>query len=178
MPVTPGTYEVDATWLAASSLSANVAYNIYDGTTKLGSVSVSQKSAPAGFTDDGVKWPRWARFTVSGALLKVTVANVALDGQVSAAAVRVLPAYQPVPIVGVATPGSWYNKQLEHGQPGLLRQCAGEQRHAGRQAEPGGMVVPLPARPVRGRCNLAGGRQFLAERGFRVYNGLKVARSR
>ena len=77
--------------------------------TKLGSVSVSQKSAPSGLADDGISWQSLGSFTVSGTVLKVVLANTAADGQVSAEAVRLVPAYQPQAMVGSGTPGSWYN---------------------------------------------------------------------
>jgi hypothetical protein len=107
MPVTPGSYEVDVTWAAASTLSANVTYNVYDGATKLGSITVDQQTAPSDFADDGIGWKGLGNFTVSGNLLTVTVANSASDGQVSAGAIRILPANQPAEIVGTCTPGSW-----------------------------------------------------------------------
>ena len=63
MPVTPGSYEVDVTWAAASTLSANVTYNVYDGTNLLGSASVDQQTAPSGTTYDGNTGSRWATST-------------------------------------------------------------------------------------------------------------------
>ncbi len=107
MPVTPGSYEVDVTWAAASTLSANVTYNVYDDSTLLGSVSVDQQTAPSGVSYDGNTWQSLGSFTVTGNLLKVTVANNASDGQVCADAVRILPAYQPTEIVANTYPGSW-----------------------------------------------------------------------
>jgi hypothetical protein len=43
----------------------------------------------------------------SGSQLTVTVANSASDGQISAEAVRIVPAYQPAEIVSNGYPGSW-----------------------------------------------------------------------
>ena len=104
-PVAPGSYEVDATWAAAAGLSATVTYNIADGTTPLGSVTVNQQSAPTGTTQDGALWQTLGHFLVSGAQVTVTVANGASDGQVAADAVRLLPDYQPMPIVSNGYPG-------------------------------------------------------------------------
>ena len=108
MPVTPGSYEVDVTWAAASTLSANAIYNVYDGGTLLGSVGVNQQMAPSGPTDNGATWNSLGNFTVTGTQLRVTVANAAGE-QVMADAVRILPAYQPTPLVNDGGPGSWYN---------------------------------------------------------------------
>ena len=94
MPVTSGTYEVDATWTPSAGLSTSVTYNVYDGATKLGSVTVNQRNAPAGVTDEGVAWTSLGTFTI-GTQVKVTVANVAGDGPISADAIRVKPSYQP-----------------------------------------------------------------------------------
>ena len=109
MPVVAGYHEVDVTWSAGVDLSTNVTYDIYDGATKLDSVTVNQQSAPVDFTDDGIAWKSLGSFTVSSGVLTITVANAAADGQVSADAVRILPAYQPTEIVNNGSPGSWLN---------------------------------------------------------------------
>ena len=122
MAVTPGSYEVDVTWPAAGSLSANVTYNVYDGSTLLGSVSVNQQTAPSGVTDNGLTWQSLGNFTVTGTQLKVTVSNTATDGQVCADAVRLLPAYQPTPKSSTTViPALGSNSWLEHHQHGPLR---------------------------------------------------------
>ena len=108
MPVTPGTYEVDATWSAAAGLSTGVTYNVYDGNTQIASVAVNQQTAPAGVTDVGVVWRSLGTFAFGSTQIRVTVANAAAGGQVSADAVRIMPAYQPQPIVNNGNPGSWY----------------------------------------------------------------------
>ncbi len=110
MPVTPGSYEVDVTWPSLAGLSASAAYVVYDGTTKLGSVAVNQQSAPSGVSYDGVTWQSLGSFTISAAQLTVTLANTAADGQVDADAIRIVPAYQPTPIVASnGYPGFWSN---------------------------------------------------------------------
>jgi hypothetical protein len=109
MPVTPGAYEVDVTWQASASLSAAVTYNVYSGSTKVGSVTVDQKLGPSGISYDGLNWQSLGSFTVTGTQLSVSVANTAADGQVTADAVRILPAYQPVPIVSNGGAGFWSN---------------------------------------------------------------------
>jgi hypothetical protein len=110
MPVTPGAYEVDVTWPASASLSTAAIYNVYDGTTKLGSVIVNQQLAPSGIAFEGINWKSLGPFTVSGTQLVVTLSNTAANGQVSADAVRILPSYQPTPIVSSGSyPGFWDN---------------------------------------------------------------------
>ena len=106
-PAGAGSFEVDATWAPAAGLSANVTYTIYDGGTKLNTVTVDQRNAPGGVSDEGVAWTSLGTFTIANQL-KVTVANAAGDGQVSADAIRIDPAYQPMPIVAMNFPGSWY----------------------------------------------------------------------
>jgi hypothetical protein len=95
MAVTPGSYEVDATWVAGGNLTTNATYKVFDGSTSVGSVSVDQADTPSGSTDNGVTWYSLGTFTITGTLLRVTLANSASDGQVSADAIRLLPAYQP-----------------------------------------------------------------------------------
>jgi subtilase family serine protease len=109
MPVTPGAYEVDVTWPASASLSANVTYSVFNGTTKIGSVIVDQKLGPSGISYDGLNWQSLGSFTVTGTQLSVSVANTAGDGQVEADAVRIRPSYQPTPIVDAGYPGFWSN---------------------------------------------------------------------
>ncbi|MGA2256919.1 MAG: hypothetical protein ABSG53_19885 [Thermoguttaceae bacterium] len=120
MPVTPGSYEVDVTWPASGSLSAGATYNVYDGSTKLGSVSVNQQAAPSGIFYEGLNWRSLGSFTIVGTQLSVTLANTAGDGQVDADAIRLLPAYQPTPIVGSGDyPGFWSNSAWTTQDTGL-----------------------------------------------------------
>jgi hypothetical protein len=109
MPLTPGTYEVDATWPASANFSTTATYNVYDTTTNtsLGSGTVNQQIAPSGISYDGLNWQSLGPFTVAGSSLIVTLTNT--NGQVSADALRIVPAYQPTPIIGVGIPGSWTN---------------------------------------------------------------------
>ncbi len=108
MPVKPGSYEVDVTWPASASLSASATYNVYNSGIKLASVAVDQQTSPSGVAYDGANWLSLGRFTISTTQLIVTLANTAGDGQVDADAVRILPAYQPTPIVAnVNYPGFW-----------------------------------------------------------------------
>ena len=82
-----------ATWTAASNLSANVVYAVYDANFDLlGYGIVNQQAAPNQFTDQGSVWDRLGTFQVTtGTLLRVYVFNSAADGQVCADAVRIQP---------------------------------------------------------------------------------------
>jgi hypothetical protein len=108
MPVTAGSYEVDATWAASPNLSGTATYNVYDASTELGSITVNQQAAPSGVSYDGQAWQMLGSFVVTGTQLSVTLVNV--DGQVDADTVRILPAYQPTPIVASGSySGFWDN---------------------------------------------------------------------
>ena len=118
MPVTPGKYDVAVTWPSSGGLSTNVSYTIFDGGTKLGSVSVNQQTAPNDFTAEGVAWKSLGGFAVTGSQLKVTLDNIDRGAQVSADALRIVPCYQPTPTVNNGYPGSWINSSwntLSHG---------------------------------------------------------------
>jgi sugar lactone lactonase YvrE len=119
MPVTPGSYQLAATWVNASTLSASATYNVYDGTTLLGSVTVNQQNAPASFTDEGQNWGWLGTFNVSGTQLRVTLANSSADGQVSADAVRILPVPQTASIVNDTYPGCWISSAWNTVNQGL-----------------------------------------------------------
>ncbi len=109
MPVTPGSYEVDVTWPPSASLSASATYNIYDGGTKLKSVTVNQQATPSGVNYEGVKWQSLGSYPIQGTQLIVTLSNTGGYQQVSANAIRILPAYQPMAIADAASSGFWSN---------------------------------------------------------------------
>jgi hypothetical protein len=120
MPVTPGSYEVDVLWTqSGTTLTANATYNVYDGGTKVGSVSVDQQTSPSQILYEGLDWQSLGSFTITGTKLTVTLANTAADGQVSADAIRILPAYQPAPIVDNSGPGFWSNSAWTTQNTGL-----------------------------------------------------------
>ena len=60
MPVTPGSYEVDATWAAGSGLSPIATYNIYDGSTSWARSRVNQTRPPAASRTTASPGIRWA----------------------------------------------------------------------------------------------------------------------
>ncbi len=73
--VTPGTYEVAATWSAHTNRATDAPYTVLDGSTSQGTVDVNQESAPGDFTDAGVGWKNLGSFTITTVELKVQLAN-------------------------------------------------------------------------------------------------------
>ena len=97
--VTPGLYQVAATWVAQSNRATNSPFTVADGTTALGTVAVNQQLAPTDFTDQGVGWKTLGSFTISGNTLVVTLTNAA-NQYVVADAIRIQKiANQPVAAV-------------------------------------------------------------------------------
>ena len=86
--VTPGLYQVAATWVAQSNRATNSPFTVADGTTALGTVAVNQQLAPTDFTDQGVGWKTLGSFTISGNALVVTLTNAA-NQYVVADAIRI-----------------------------------------------------------------------------------------
>ncbi len=172
MPVTPGSYEVDVTWAAAASLSANAAYNIYDGTTKLGSVSVNQETAPADFTDNGVAWKSLGSFTVTGTKLTVTLANTAADGQVSADAIRLLPSYQPTELAKNGYPGAWTNSEWTTLNAGLFGDSLLSNSPNGSEQSQAAWWFPCQPGTYEVDVTWQPGSTYSQKVGFDVYNAL------
>jgi hypothetical protein len=167
-----GTYELDATWVNSSALSANATYNIYDGSTLLSSVSVNQKSAPSGVTDEGINWTSLGSFTFSSQV-KVMVSNTATDGQVCADAIRVRPAYQPTEVVKESYPGSWYNSDWSTIPSGLYGDAlVSNTPNGSKQSQ---VAWWFPCRPGQYEVDVTwvSGASYSTNIGFDVYNGLK-----
>ncbi len=85
-----GQYEVFATWPAGSNLASNAPFTLYNGTTSVGTVSVSEKLAPSGATLSGANFQLLGTVTVTGTSLKVTLTNKA-NGTVAADAIAIVP---------------------------------------------------------------------------------------
>jgi uncharacterized repeat protein (TIGR01451 family) len=97
--LTPGTYEIDATWYASSNRASNAPYNVYDGNTLLTAspILVNQQVAPSGTTVNSFQFQPLGTFTTQSGTLKIVLSNDA-NGYVFAEAVRFAP-YQATVIV-------------------------------------------------------------------------------
>jgi uncharacterized protein (DUF1800 family)/uncharacterized cupredoxin-like copper-binding protein len=91
--LTPGTYQVSATWTAATNRSTAAPYIITDGpagTTTPPPVTIfaNQQVAPNGFPDQGVQWEVLTTISISGNTLAVQLTD-ATNGVIVADAVRI-----------------------------------------------------------------------------------------
>ncbi|MBW2528810.1 MAG: hypothetical protein JRI23_31835, partial [Deltaproteobacteria bacterium] len=85
LPVTPGTYDVAATWQPAANRATDATY-VVQGTH---TVSVDQELAPASFVEQGTAWEELAAgVTVTGTTLSVELSNLANE-YVIADAIRI-----------------------------------------------------------------------------------------
>ena len=87
----PGEYWVSVTWNPYSNRALDAPYTVLDGDTELGTVTVDQRQAPAGFVEDGVAWQDLGSYSISGDTLLVRLSDAAnpLGSYVIADAVRV-----------------------------------------------------------------------------------------
>jgi hypothetical protein len=95
--LTPGTYQVSATWVAAGNRATNAPFTVLQGSTVLGTSAVNQRLAPADFTDAGAAWKNLGGpYQITGTSLTVRLTDKA-NGIVIADAVRVvlIPPQQP-----------------------------------------------------------------------------------
>jgi uncharacterized repeat protein (TIGR03803 family) len=127
----PGAYEVQVDWTPYANRATNATYNVYDGSTLLGSVTVNQQFTPiGGATLSGVPFQNIGRFVVSSGTLSVVLSDNA-NGYVIADAMDIQPA--PLPVVvdngqfGFSTSGTgWsafndpsaYNGNEQYAAPG------------------------------------------------------------
>ena len=86
-----GVYDVQMTWLAYFNRASNATYQVFDGTTLVGTVSVNQRVAPAGGqTVSGTTFQSLGRFTINSGTLKVVLSDNA-NGYVNADAMLAAP---------------------------------------------------------------------------------------
>jgi hypothetical protein len=69
----PGAYELYATWVALPTNAPNVQYQVYDGTTLLGTATVNQQIAPFGAVVAGTTWWKLGRFTTTSGTFRVVL---------------------------------------------------------------------------------------------------------
>ncbi|WP_435009727.1 Calx-beta domain-containing protein [Tundrisphaera lichenicola] len=87
--LTPGSYDVQVTWGAATNRATNAPYRIYDGNTLLATVRVNQSLAPTGTTVGGQTFQSLGSFAITGSTLRVVLGADA-NGLVSADAIRIV----------------------------------------------------------------------------------------
>jgi hypothetical protein len=98
---------VAVTWPAAANLSAQVGFDLWDGSTWLYQAQVNEQKAPADFVDQGATWRSLGSVKATGTQFRVTTWNIATDGQICVDAVRLLPASQPAITVSNGSAGFW-----------------------------------------------------------------------
>ncbi len=87
--VTPGDYQVSATWFNHSTLATNAAFEIFDGATSLGVFNVNQQIAPSQFSEAGANWDDLSEsVSISSGTLTVQLSDLA-NGRVAADAIRI-----------------------------------------------------------------------------------------
>jgi concanavalin A-like lectin/glucanase superfamily protein/Calx-beta domain-containing protein/fibronectin type III domain protein len=87
--VTPGQYDVAATWTPHKNRATDAPYTVWDSSTKLNTVDVNQEVAPSGITDEGVNWKKLGTFTITSNMLVVQLSNAANE-YVIADAIRIM----------------------------------------------------------------------------------------
>ena len=87
-PLTPGSYQVAATWAPHWQLATDSPFTIFDGDTALATIDVNQEIAPDDLTDAGTTWEEMGTFDISSGLLVVKLTNAANE-YVAADAIRI-----------------------------------------------------------------------------------------
>ena len=85
--ITPGRYQLSATWVASSLLGTDAPYSIYDGDRKIDFVTLDQTSAPNDFSDGGFNWETLGVFQTTSHSLEVRLDDVD-SGRIAADAIR------------------------------------------------------------------------------------------
>jgi hypothetical protein len=86
--VTPGQYQIAATWSEYYNRATNSPFTVFDGSTSLGTTAVNQQLAPSDFTDQNVAWKSLGTFSITGSTLTVLLADNA-NSFVIADAIRI-----------------------------------------------------------------------------------------
>jgi hypothetical protein len=73
----PGEYRVSVTWEPYTNRTTDAPYTVLDGSTALGTVTVNQRQAPAGFIEDGVRWQDVGVYQLAGNTLVVRLSDQA-----------------------------------------------------------------------------------------------------
>ncbi len=106
-----GTYEVYTTWVPFSNRATSAPFQILDGTTSRGTVSVNQRVAPTGTTVNGHAWKSLGVFTVNSQTLVVRLTDGS-GGAVVADAIRIVQRSTTAPLSArsfAASPAADFN---------------------------------------------------------------------
>ncbi|HKI34498.1 MAG TPA: CAP domain-containing protein, partial [Gemmataceae bacterium] len=85
-----GSYEVEVTWQKNFDRTTHAAYQVYDGPTLLGTVTIDQTIAPVGVSSGGVVFQSLGHFNVASGQLRVVLSGDQ-GGVIVADAVRLVP---------------------------------------------------------------------------------------
>jgi len=90
--LTGGAYQVQTTWVPLSTNAKNAPYQVFNGATLLGTVSVNQQKAPSTtiYGTTTIPWQTLGNFTITSSTLNVKLNNNA-NGNVQADMVRLVP---------------------------------------------------------------------------------------
>jgi hypothetical protein len=91
-----GAYELFATWTADPKNATNVQYQVFDGTTLLGTVTVNQQFAPDSALMGGTYWQKLGKFTTTSGSFKIVLNTDVVDVNHSISADAVFAAAAPV----------------------------------------------------------------------------------
>ncbi len=87
--VTPGDYQVSATWFNHPTLATDAPFEVFDGATSVGVFNVNQQVAPSQFSEAGANWDDLAAsVNISSGTLTVQLSDLA-NGRVAADAIRI-----------------------------------------------------------------------------------------
>ena len=98
MEAPPGTYEIFADWIANSGNATDATYQVEDGNTVVGTVTVDQTQTPQDAQYGGIDWASLGTYTFTTPLISVTLTDQA-NGTVVADGIIVNPA-TPLQITG------------------------------------------------------------------------------
>ncbi|MBI1335499.1 MAG: choice-of-anchor D domain-containing protein [Phycisphaera sp.] len=87
--LTPGTYEIFATWRGDTNRANNTLFTVNSGSTTLSSVLVNQQLSPGTLYENGVWWGLIGTVTLTQTSLSVTLSDPGTTGYIDADAIRI-----------------------------------------------------------------------------------------
>jgi hypothetical protein len=139
----PGSYELFATWVADPANATNARYQVFDGTTLLGTVTENQQVAPTAALVGGTYWQKLGTFTTTTGTFQVVMDTNVVNGTIVADAVFTAAAPAPSTPTGLPPGGLSIVSGGNPGAPGwdpLGPGAAGVPRGG---SGPGGAGAPL-----------------------------------